>query len=46
MHDESVGKPYDSTSVLETLSGKLDIKRHSPNEGLNGVLLKSLISKI
>ena len=28
-HVESLGKPRDVTSVLEALSGKLDIKRHS-----------------
>ena len=27
---ESLGKPRHSTSVLEALPGKLDIKRHSP----------------
>ena len=29
-HDESLGKPCNSTSFLDALSGKLDIKRHSP----------------
>ena len=29
-HVESPGKPGDSTSVLKTLPGNLDIKRHSP----------------
>ena len=28
MHVELLGKPHDSTSVLEVLLGKLDIKRH------------------
>ena len=28
---ESLGKPHDSTSILEALTGKLDIKRHSPS---------------
>ena len=28
MHVESLGKPHDSTSALEALPGKLDIKRH------------------
>ena len=32
MHVESFGKPRDSTSVLETLPGKLDMKRHSPTQ--------------
>ena len=31
MHVESLGEPPDSTSVLEALPGKLDIKRHSPS---------------
>ena len=30
MHVESLGKPRDSTSILEALSGKLAIKRQSP----------------
>ena len=30
-HVESLDKPSDSTSVLEALTGKLDIKRHSPS---------------
>ena len=30
-HVESLGKPRMSTSVLEALPGKLDIKRHSPS---------------
>ena len=28
-HVESLGKPLDSTSILEALPGKIDIKRHS-----------------
>ena len=28
-HVESLGKPHDSTSVLEALPGKVAIKRHS-----------------
>ena len=31
MHVELLAKPYVSTSVLEALSGKLDIKRGSPS---------------
>ena len=31
MHVEWLGKPRDSTSILEALPGKLDIKRHSPS---------------
>ena len=31
MHVESLVKPCDSTSVLKVLSGKPDIKRHSPS---------------
>ena len=31
MHVEPLGKPRDSTSVLKALSGKLDIKKHSPS---------------
>ena len=31
MHFESIRKPRGSTSVLEALPGKLDIKRHSPS---------------
>ena len=31
MHFESFGKSLDYTSVLKALSGKLDIKRHSPS---------------
>ena len=31
IHVESFGKPHDSTSGLEALPGKLDIKRHSPS---------------
>ena len=30
-HVESLGKPYNSTSVLEALPDTLDIKRHSPS---------------
>ena len=30
-HVQSLGKPCDSTSILKALSGKLDIKRHSPS---------------
>ena len=30
-HLESLGKPRNSSSVLEALPGKLDIKRHSPS---------------
>ena len=30
-HVESLSKPCDSTSVLEALPGKLDIKSHSPS---------------
>ena len=30
-HVESLGKPRDSTSDLEALLGKLNIKRHSPS---------------
>ena len=30
-HVESLDKPPDSTSLLEALPGKLDIKRHSPS---------------
>ena len=30
MHDESLGKPCDSTSILKAMPGKLEIKRHSP----------------
>ena len=30
-HVESLGKPRDSTCVLEALPEKLDIKRHSPS---------------
>ena len=30
-HVESLGKPPDSTRVLEAMPGKLDIKRHSRN---------------
>ena len=29
-HVESLGKPRDSTSILEAMPGKLDNKRHSP----------------
>ena len=38
MHVESLGKPGDSTRVLEALPGKLNIKRHSPS---NCQLLKT-----
>ena len=31
MHVKLLGKPCDSTSILEALPGKLDIKRHSPS---------------
>ena len=31
MHVDLLGKPHDSTSVLEVLRGKLDIKRHTTN---------------
>ena len=31
MHVELLGKPRDSTSVLEALPGKFVIKRHSPS---------------
>ena len=27
----SLGKPHDSSSVLEVMPGKLDVKRHLPN---------------
>ena len=30
-HVESLGKPRNSTSVLEALLGKLNFKRHSPS---------------
>ena len=30
-HAESLGKPSDSTSVLEALPDKLDIQKHSPS---------------
>ena len=30
-HDESLGKPYNSASVLDALSVKLDIKIFSPS---------------
>ena len=28
MHDESLVKPRDSTSILQAMPGKLDFKRH------------------
>ena len=31
MHVDSLGKPRDSTNVLKAMTGKLDIKRHSPS---------------
>ena len=31
MHFELLSKPRESTSLLEALPGKLDIKRHSPS---------------
>ena len=33
-HVKSRGKPCDSTSILEALPGKLDIKRHSPTSSI------------
>ena len=31
MHIETLGKPYDVNKPSQSLDGKLDIKRHSPN---------------
>ena len=30
-HVKRLGKPLDSTSILEALPGKLDVKRYSPS---------------
>ena len=45
-HVESLGKPCDSTSVLEALPCNLDIKRHSPSILYTLTIVSKAISAI